>query len=108
MHFRILKNRLRVLKDDRDNLHMNFCNAISYHILILNLFQNINQTFAPILFTEVSLSIAQICYGIVQMFIVPNIRDLPFNVLDLGAVTMQLMIYCYGGEHCITEVRINA
>uniref|UniRef100_A0A5H2WY17 Odorant receptor n=1 Tax=Zeugodacus cucurbitae TaxID=28588 RepID=A0A5H2WY17_ZEUCU len=78
--------------------------CVAYHQRLITMSEQLNIIYQPIVFVQFSLNGLQICFlayqigsGVVAMV------DLPFLLLFLISVGIQLMIYCYGGQHLQNE-----
>ena len=74
------------------------------HCLLLNVTMKFNEIYYQIFFAEITLSIFQMCFLIYQSTNFLDPTALPFCICGIVAITVQLLIYCFGGEHLITAV----
>ncbi|XP_054744074.1 odorant receptor 45a-like [Anastrepha obliqua] len=105
-NFKILQSKLesaeRVadLRERRATLY--YC--IEYHQRVIEMAEQLDFIYRPIVFVQCTLNALQICFlayqigsGVVAMV------DFPFLFLFMNSVGIQLMIYCYGGQHLQNE-----
>lgn len=108
-HFRILRCKLkRAALKLQNHSCVDFSKDIGsivyYHNRTLKFVQDLNAIFGEILWAEVMLSCLQMCFVIYTLNNDADVSNMPFNFLAFVVVTIQLMIYCFGGEKIKNEV----
>ncbi|XP_050320970.1 odorant receptor 45a-like [Bactrocera neohumeralis] len=105
-NFKILQSKLVTaesasdLSERRELIY--YC--IAYHQRIIAMTEQLNIIYQPIVFVQFSLNALQICFLAYQIGSgVVDTVDLPFLFLFMISVGIQLMIYCYGGQHLQNE-----
>ena len=110
-HFRILRCKVAnvALKIDTLDGYNDFTKDISamitYHNKVLEFAKDFNDIFSGILWAEVMLSCLQMCFVMYTLNNDADFSNMPFNFMVLVAISMQLIIYCFGGEKIKSEVR---
>lgn len=110
-HFRILRHKIKetALKIDAYDNHRDFvrdvASFVSYHNRTLKFAENLNRLYGEILWGEISMSCLQLCFLLYSLTNDENFANIPFHFFASAAITMQLMIYCFGGEKLKNEVR---
>ncbi|XP_075149614.1 odorant receptor 1a-like [Haematobia irritans] len=110
-HHRILCLKIAKIaakfSNEEANSHEDFIrdigNFVRYHNRLLDFIDDINSIFGPIFWAEVSFSCLQMCFVIFNLNSDADIRMLPFNIMVFTVITMQLVIYCFGGQMVKTE-----
>ncbi|KAM7351570.1 odorant receptor 1a-like [Cochliomyia hominivorax] len=107
-HFRILRCKVHLcaLKLQNNILHefqQDIGLIVVYHNRILQFANGLNAIFGEILWAEVMLSSLQMCFVVFTLNNDADVSNMPFNFMVLVAVTMQMMIYCFGGEKLKNE-----
>ncbi|XP_061400272.1 odorant receptor 45a-like [Musca vetustissima] len=108
-HFRILRNKIKeaAAKIDLHNNHRDFVRDVaafvSYHNRTLKFVEDLNRLYGEILWGEISMSCLQICFLLYSLANDENFANIPFHFVASAAITMQLMIYCFGGEKLKNE-----
>ena len=109
-HFRILRCKVANAAFKIDSLEgyndftQDICGMVFYHNKVLKFADDFNGIFKGILWAEVMLSCLQMCFAMYTLNNDTDFSNMPFNFMVLVAVSMQLMIYCFGGEKIKTEV----
>uniref|UniRef100_A0A1I8PEX3 Odorant receptor n=1 Tax=Stomoxys calcitrans TaxID=35570 RepID=A0A1I8PEX3_STOCA len=108
-HFRILCSKVAVTaaKIAQDDNHADFIRDVGsivyYHNKILGFVNELNGIFGPIFWAEVAFSCLQMCFLIFNLNSGTDMRQKPFNLLVFLAISIQLMIYCFGGQKVKSE-----
>ncbi|TMW54502.1 hypothetical protein DOY81_000494 [Sarcophaga bullata] len=108
-HFRILRCKVAnvALKldtwDGYNDFTQDICGMVFYHNKVLKFVEGFNGIFSGILWVEVMLSCLQMCFVMYTLNNDTDFSNMPFNFMVLVAVSMQLMIYCFGGEKIKSE-----
>lgn len=108
-HFRILRNKLKAIAESLEAPnHQGFAeevaNFVCYHIKVIEFCSQLNNVLGPILFLEVTMSCLQMSFVIYTLQNDHDLSNMPFNFMVFVAMTMQLVIYCFGGEKLMDEV----
>lgn len=112
-HFRILRLKVEkaAAKIDLHGNHVDFVRDIGaivrYHKKTLAFVDALNDIFGQIFWAEVAFSCLQMCFLIFTLNNGSDKRMIPFNAMVFTAISIQMMIYCFGGEKIKTEVRAN-
>lgn len=110
-HFRILRLKVAVAahRIEANDNHEEFLKDVGvivrYHIKILEFIDELNNIYGGIFWAEVMFSCLQMCFLIYSLNNDPDIKTMPFNALVFAAISIQMMIYCFGGEKVKNEVR---
>lgn len=81
--------------------------CVRQHQDIISLAKDFDYAFRPITFVEFFFSGIHICFLIYQLGRGAPVASIPFLLVFLGAILVQLMIYCYGGQRVQEEVNPN-
>lgn len=108
-HFRILRRKVQVaalkLQNNRQQDFLaDIGSIVCYHNHTLKFVENLNCIFGEILWAEVMLSSLQMCFVVYTLNNDADVSNMPFNFMVLVAITIQTMIYCFGGEKIKDEV----
>ncbi|XP_067625172.1 odorant receptor 45a-like [Eurosta solidaginis] len=105
-NFKILQSKLASaefitdLSERRDMIY----SCVHYHQRLIATADQLELIYRPIIFVEFSLNTLQICFLAYQIGSgVVAAVDLSFLFLFITSVGIQLMIYCYGGQHLQNE-----
>ncbi|XP_061397096.1 odorant receptor 1a-like [Musca vetustissima] len=108
-HFRILRIKVEraARKIDEDSNHEDFVADVGaivrYHNKTLAFVDALNDIFGQIFWAEVAFSCLQMCFLIFTLNNGSDKRMIPFNAMVFTAISIQMMIYCFGGEKIKTE-----
>lgn len=95
-------------KIDEHGNHLDFVQDIGaivrYHIKTLGFVDALNEIFGQIFWAEVAFSCLQMCFLIFTLNNGSDKRMIPFNAMVFTAISIQMMIYCFGGEKIKSEV----
>ncbi|XP_065366890.1 odorant receptor 45a-like [Calliphora vicina] len=103
--FRILKYRLRLAGGENNgNCSMKtIADCVVYHCRTIELANEFNEAFCVVVFIKFAISCMQICCLAFQLSRGGELFDKLFHGFFLISVSMQLMLYCYGGQRIQDE-----
>ncbi|XP_065368749.1 odorant receptor 45a-like [Calliphora vicina] len=107
--FRILNLRFKTtanngrIQDDESNFVRTIILHIKYHQRVIELANNFNDVFMVTVFFKYTLSFLQIACLIFQIARGGEVSTLLFHILFLVSVSLQLLLYCRGGQRIIDE-----
>ncbi|XP_013102265.1 odorant receptor 82a [Stomoxys calcitrans] len=100
-HLKILQHYIKTntFKKSDQELQSDVSFYVRYHNIILDLYKEIRDVYAPIVFGQFLMTSLQVCVIVYQM--VTHINTYLVFVINstfLCSILLQLFIYCYGGE----------
>ncbi|XP_075149616.1 odorant receptor 45a-like [Haematobia irritans] len=108
-HFRILCNKIKKaatkidLYDNHGDFRKDIGEFVRYHDQVLKFVDDLNLLYGPMAWAEITMSCLQLCFLLYSLVNTPNFASIPFNFVASASVTIQLMIYCFGGEKLKNE-----
>ncbi|KAM7342271.1 odorant receptor 45a-like [Cochliomyia hominivorax] len=103
--FRILKLRFYLAGQEQSGYTSlkSIYDCLLYYGRCLKLAKDFNETFSGVIFIKFTISCIQICCLAFQFSRGGELMDQAYRGLFLLAVSMQLILYCYGGQRILDE-----
>lgn len=109
--YRILKLKIKKVASELNGSIMEFGlrRCIQRHQEILNIADEFNSVFCAIIFAEFFVNGLQLCFLAYQLGggNGTKLENFPFLITFFSAVSVQLIMYCYGGQRMQDEVDIS-
>lgn len=105
LHIRSDANTLRQ-QGDEEEFRKIIINRIKHHRRVIELSQNFNDVYMIIVFIKSTISFIQISFLAYQFAKGREMSAQIFHLFFLISVSLQLILYCYGGQRINDEVRI--
>ena len=111
--FRILKLRFKkaglitTLQYNEVKLLKSLKSTIQYHYRVIDLVHEFDNVFKVTVFFKYIISYLEIACLVFQISLGGELATIVFHILFLISVSLQLMLYCQGGQRIIDEVNYN-
>uniref|UniRef100_A0A1I8NKT8 Odorant receptor n=1 Tax=Musca domestica TaxID=7370 RepID=A0A1I8NKT8_MUSDO len=109
-HFAILRERLISVassetegKQSYANLKQSLAECVRYHQRILDTIDDFNEVFMMIVFVKFLISCIQIAFLAFQFVRGGDFAGQIFHMLFLTSISIQMVLYCYGGQRIKDE-----
>lgn len=111
-HFRILQllikqdANMKRCKEDEEKFYCSLTQRVRHHLRVIELAAAFNGVYQKILFIKFTISCIQIAVLTYQLAKGHELSAQLFHLLFIISVSLQLILYCYGGQRIMDEVNI--
>ncbi|XP_061396971.1 odorant receptor 45a-like [Musca vetustissima] len=109
-HFWILRERLKSIAESNiegihcyETLRKSIGESVRYHQRIIDIIEEFNEVFMMIVFVKFLISCIQIAFLAFQFVRGGELAGQVFHTFFLMSISMQMMLYCYGGQRIKDE-----
>ncbi|XP_059221737.1 odorant receptor 1a-like [Stomoxys calcitrans] len=108
-HFRILRYKIKKaalridLHEDHSQFVQDIGDFVEYHKKVLQYVEDLNRLYGAMSWAEITMSCLQLCFLLYSLANDPNFASIPFHFVASASITLQLTIYCIGGEKIKNE-----